>query len=194
MRLAVTFLLLAAPLLELALLIKLGQWLGFWLTVLVIVGTAVLGSLVVREQGMGVLRRMMASAAEGKPPVEPVVEGTLLFLAGGLLISPGPIGDSLGLLLLVPPLRLLVARWLLAWIARSGNVFTYDVRTERWGEPEGQDRPGPGQQGSRSDAAAPHGSRRRGSGGIVIEGEYERLGEETVDPHRSPRDRPPKRT
>lgn len=169
MRPVAFLLLLAAPLLELALLIKLGGWIGFWPTLLVIVGTAVAGVLVTRAQGFGVLRRMMDGSAEGRPPVEPAVEGGLLFVAGGLLISPGPVGDVLGLLLLVPPLRALIARWIVARMARQGSIFTVEVRGDRWDRREGEAprRPVP---------------RRPLGGGDVIEGEFERIDEKTGDP------------
>lgn len=176
MRLVVLLILLAAPLLELALMIKLGQRIGFWPEMLIIMGTAVLGTLVARAQGMGVLRRMMASGAQGVPPVEPAIEGSLLFLAGGLLISPGPIGDLTGLLLLIPPLRLLVARWLLARMTRAGGIFTFDIRTATRDERQTEER--------WSDRRT-----RPPRGGPIIEGEYQR-----VDEPPAPGDAQPKPT
>lgn len=168
MRLVAFLLLLAAPLLELALMIKLGQKIGFWPLMLIIFATAIGGMAIVRAQGTGVFRRMMASAAAGTPPVEPALEGTLLLFAGGLLISPGPIGDTIGLLLLIPPLRQVCARWLAGRLGQSGS-FTFDVRSRRW---ESKTEPEPPR-----DAFG-----RRPRSDIVIEGEYERIDE----PDRSP--------
>lgn len=179
MRTVVTILLLAAPLLELALLIKLGGWIGFWPTLLVIVVTAFVGVAVARAQGFGVLRRMMDASSQSRPPVEPVVEGALLFVAGGLLVSPGPIGDVLGLLLLVPPLRALAARWIVSRMARYGSIVTFDVRGARWDS--GEDDASP----RRPPLRHPHG------GGEVIEGEFERIDERTGDQKKPKRGDPP---
>lgn len=166
MRIAALLLLLAAPLLELALLIKLAGMIGFWPTMLLIVVTAVAGVMVARAQGMGVMRRMMEGSATGRPPVVPVVEGALLFVAGGLLISPGPIGDALGLALLVPPLRALLASRIAQRMALAGGIFTYEVRGEQWDE----------------DGGGP--PRRHRGEPSVIEGEFRRIDEDGEKPSR----------
>jgi UPF0716 protein FxsA len=128
-------LLVALPLLEIALLIKVGAIIGLWMTLAIIVATFVAGIVVVQHQGLGVARRLMASARDGTPPVVPIMEGMLLMIAGGCLILPGLITDSIGLLLLVPPLRRACARW----IVKSGMPLT--VRVHRHRRHHGQPRP-----------------------------------------------------
>ena len=113
---------LAVPLLELALLIKLGQAIGFWSTVAIIFLTAGIGIAIVNAQGFAAFRRASESVAKGQPPVEPVIDGFMLMLAGGLLIAPGLLTDIAGLLLLIPPVRRLVAKWGLKRMAASGSI------------------------------------------------------------------------
>ena len=112
---AIIFLLMfvAYPLLEIAILIKVASVIGIWMTLLIIVGTAVLGFSVAQRQGLGVARRMVSTLASGEPPVEPMLEGMLLVFAGACLIAPGLITDTIGAILLIPPLRQLAARTIL---------------------------------------------------------------------------------
>ena len=113
MTLIILLLTVALPLLEIALLIKVGSIIGVWATLAIIVGTAVIGFTVAREQGLGVARRMVESMRSGEPPLEPMLEAMLLMFAGACLIAPGLITDVIGLVLLVPPLRQYAARTIL---------------------------------------------------------------------------------
>lgn len=106
--------LVALPLIELALLIKLGQSIGFWHTILIILATGLAGTYVLRQQGFNALERAAAAVEAGETPMRPVLDGALLIIAGIMLILPGPLTDICGLLLLLPPLRALVARMLLS--------------------------------------------------------------------------------
>lgn len=111
MRLTLLFAFLALPLLEIALLIKAGHKLGVWGVLLLIVATAVLGIVAIRQHGFTMARRMAEAIERGQPPGGAVLEGALVVMAGTLLVAPGLITDALGLFLLIPPLRRLVARW-----------------------------------------------------------------------------------
>ena len=116
--LIVAILLVAFPLLELAILIKVGSSIGVLATLGIVIGTAVVGITVFRQQGAGVARRAFERSKSGEPPVEPLIESGLLALAGALLIAPGLITDACGALLLIPPLRRFLARS----IMRRGNM------------------------------------------------------------------------
>ena len=111
MRLALLLAFLALPLLEIALLIKAGHRLGVWGVLLLIVATAILGIVAIRQHGFTMARRMAEAIEQGQSPGGPVLEGALVVLAGTLLVAPGLITDGLGLLLLIPPLRRVVAKW-----------------------------------------------------------------------------------
>ncbi len=104
-RLAFLLVFVVFPLLEIAVLIKAGETIGFWPTISLLIGAAVLGFLVIREQGLTMVGRMFTAMNEGRLPFEPMLDAYALIVAGALLIMPGFISDVIGLLLLVPPLR-----------------------------------------------------------------------------------------
>jgi UPF0716 protein FxsA len=98
------------PILEIALFIKVGGAIGILPTLAIILGTAVLGTAMVRWQGLRALDRLRASVETGADPVGPIAHGALILVAGLLLILPGFFTDALGLLLLVPPVRAFLIR------------------------------------------------------------------------------------
>lgn len=104
----------ALPLIETWLLIEVGQEIGAIATIGAVIATAVIGSQLVRYQGMQTLRDLRASQARGEPPALPLLEGAALLVAGAFLLTPGFITDTLGFLMLVPALRREAARKLLA--------------------------------------------------------------------------------
>jgi UPF0716 protein FxsA len=156
----------ALPLVELALLIKTGQLIGFWATMGIVVGTGLLGAHVLMRQSWTTMRRMQEAVAKGQPPVAAVVDGAFLVVAGALLITPGLISDAVAILLLIPPVRHLVARWLVYAMVRRAQV-------------------GVGVFQAATEARGTHGPSRPPSGeGPVIEGEFERMDEKATGPHR----------
>ena len=99
----VTFL--AVPLVEVAVFVRVGGWLGLWPTLLACVTTAVVGSFVIRLQGVDVARRTRARLEGGVMPLAEGLDGLCLVVAGLLLVTPGFFTDALGGLLLVPAVR-----------------------------------------------------------------------------------------
>ena len=97
--------LITVPLVEIALFIRVGGWLGLVPTLALIVLTAVVGTAVMRHQGFTVLRRAQSQMEQGGVPVQEVFEGVCLMLAGALLLTPGFLTDTVGALLLLPPVR-----------------------------------------------------------------------------------------
>jgi UPF0716 protein FxsA len=75
-----------------------------------VVATAVIGSILLRQQGLRTLREIQRQLNEGKLPVDEMLAGLCLFAAGLLLLTPGFITDVIGFALLIPPVRLWVAR------------------------------------------------------------------------------------
>lgn len=165
MRIGLILIVLAFPLLELAVLIKLGQSIGVWWTLFLLVFTAIAGGLILREQGVAAVRRAMQAVNEGRPPVEPVVDSMMLMLAGFLLLVPGLITDVAGLLLLVPPIRRACAKWAMGRMVVVGNV-RMDTSGQDTETPAGPTDPRHPQRS---------GGPRGGDGGVVIEGEWERI-------------------
>ena len=114
MRRIVPVLLIAWPLAEIAGFVLVGRAVGVWATLALTVLSAVFGLLLVRAQGLGVLRRGLALLERGAPPVQEMFEGALLAAAGALLLLPGFLSDIVGLVLLVPAVRRLLMRFVLA--------------------------------------------------------------------------------
>lgn len=117
LRMAVALVFLAFPLLEIAVLIKVGQAIGVWSTIGLLVAAAFLGMIVIREQGVAMVGRMFAAASDGRMTLAPLIDGYAAVAAGFLLIIPGFISDVIGLLLLVPPVRRLAIAWSFSSIA-----------------------------------------------------------------------------
>jgi UPF0716 protein FxsA len=157
---------LALPLLELVVLVKLGQAIGFWNTVLILLGMAALGAVLLHRQGWKALQQAQAAMMDGEPPVRPMIDGMLLAAAGALLLAPGLITDIFAFLLLVPPVRRMVANRLLG--RAKGHE---DVPRGTYEGHDGHDRPG-----------GAHAT------GPVIEGEFERLEERPAKPARGNKD------
>lgn len=116
------------PLLELAVLIRVGGLIGFWPTIGILVFMAFLGTWLLRHQSLSAIRKTETDLREGRIPVESALDGMGLFLAGILLVIPGFLSDCLALLLLIPPVRHLLARQLILWLTSQAEV---DVRVLR---------------------------------------------------------------
>ena len=96
---------LAIPLIEIALFVTVGGWLTLWPTLAIVLGTGFLGVFVMRQQGMRAMSDMQTAMRGIQSPLSPMAHNALIMMAGFLLILPGFLTDTLGLLLLIPPLR-----------------------------------------------------------------------------------------
>lgn len=147
-------LLILVPIAELAVIIKVGGLIGVLPTLALLVGMAVLGTILLRRQGLAVLRRSQEAMAAGQVPVASALDGLGLIIAAILMMTPGFLTDLLGILLLVPWVRRHLGAWLLARFVKQGSVR---VRTFRSGPRSGPE--------------------RKPDGGPVIEGDYTRIEE-----------------
>ena len=165
--------LLALPLIELGLLIKVGQTIGLVPTLLVVVGTGIVGAAVLRTQGLSAAFKVQEALARDEPPVAAMLDSAFLIGAGILLITPGVLADTIGLALLVPFVR----RTAMAWLTRRMTGVT--VVTVRRSPADG------GGEGPREPRVPP-----REAGGPVIEGDFERLDEKPMESAKGKTDRP----
>lgn len=97
---------LVVPFLELFVILQVGRAVGAFNTVALLVAVSVLGAWLVKREGLGVLRRAQARVEAGAVPATELVDGVLILFAGALLITPGFLSDIVGVLLLLPPVRL----------------------------------------------------------------------------------------
>lgn len=98
-------LLLAWPLIEIALFVTIGGAIGLWLTLFVVIGTGFLGIALLQRQGLRSAERLRSQMDQMRDPLGVAGDGALRALAAILLILPGFLTDFLGAVLLIPPLR-----------------------------------------------------------------------------------------
>jgi len=130
----------ATPIIEIVLFIQIGGLIGILPTILIVIVTAIAGSILLRLQGGALLQRTRQALRAGDLPVDPVIDGISLMMAGALLLTPGFFTDAVGFLLFVPPLRRALARWIFTHMLRSGQVFVVgdEFPGDRGGSPRGQ--------------------------------------------------------
>jgi UPF0716 protein FxsA len=108
MRFLLVLIFIVVPIAELALLIQVGQAIGVWWTIALLIADSILGSLLMRSQGRAAWRRFNVALQAGRPPAREVIDGVLVIFGGALLLTPGFISDILGVVLLLPPTRAVV--------------------------------------------------------------------------------------
>ena len=109
---ALIVLFIAVPIIELAVIIQVGQLIGLWPTLALLVADSILGSVLMRTQGRAAWRGFNAALASGRPPAREVLDGVLVIFGGALLLTPGFATDIFGLALLFPPTRAVARRLL----------------------------------------------------------------------------------
>jgi UPF0716 protein FxsA len=96
------------PLVELYVIIQVGQEIGALPTIAILVADSLLGSMLMRSQGRAAWRRFNEALAAGRPPAKEVLDGGLVILGGAFLLTPGFVTDVFGLALLLPPSRAVI--------------------------------------------------------------------------------------
>ncbi len=107
---------------EIILFIEVGGHIGLGPTIGVVILTAFVGTILLRQQGLATLRKARASLGKDRFPMDEVFDGLCLVVAGALLLTPGFFTDAVGLSLFVPPFRIFLRRWLSAFLASSDRV------------------------------------------------------------------------
>ena len=93
------------PIIEIVLFIKIGSLLGLWLTILVVVLTAIVGTNLVKSQGLNAIKQVQSSFLQGQDIARSLINGTLILIAGVLLLTPGFFTDFIGITFLIPMTR-----------------------------------------------------------------------------------------
>jgi len=144
----------AMPIIEIYLLIRVGSSIGALATIGIVILTAVIGTYMLRAQGLSTMNQARSRLASGQIPAMQLMEGFALAIGGALLLTPGFVTDAIGFICLIPVTR----RLLIAFLSRrvrfanvSGAAFT-------------------GSQQANRQSANP----QRPAAGDVIEGEYSR--------------------
>lgn len=107
------------PLVEIAVFVQIGGWIGLWPTLVLVVLTAVLGTWQLRAQGLATLLRARDQVDRGALPARELFDGACLLVAGALLLTPGFVTDGVGFLLFLPPVRDTLRQFLARYVQAS---------------------------------------------------------------------------
>lgn len=118
MALLLVILFVIAPIIEIYVLLSAGSVFGVPPVIAACVGTAILGGVLIRLQGLAALNAARRDMAGGQPPVASAVDGAMLIVAAPFLMTPGFVTDAVGFALLIPPVRRWLGRRALAAIKR----------------------------------------------------------------------------
>ncbi|MFL6243567.1 MAG: FxsA family protein [Acidimicrobiia bacterium] len=113
---------------EITVMIQVGQWIGFLNTIGLLLLVSLVGAWLVKRQGLGVMARIREQRSAGRLPATEAFDGALILVAGVLLVIPGFVTDALGLLLLLPPVRAVVRRFVSRRVLREVEM----VRSRQW--------------------------------------------------------------
>ncbi len=120
------------PIVELAILIRIGTATVWWVPVAIVIFTGVTGAALARWQGWRVLERIRGDIRDGRMPADAIIDGFLILLAGILLVTPGVLTDLVGIAFLIPPIRSLFKRGVKAWIKTNVEFHVGRVNAGVW--------------------------------------------------------------
>ncbi|RJK93162.1 FxsA family protein [Vallicoccus soli] len=168
-----TLLFLVVPLVEVYLIVQVGQAVGAWTTVALLLAISALGAWVVRREGRRAWRGLQAALRGGRAPERELADGAMVLVGGTLLLTPGFLTDAVGVLLVLPPTRALLRGALLRWLARRAlRAAGLPPEAARAFGIGGRRRGGTGAGGAHAGPwGARPGSRERVVPGEVVEGE-----------------------
>lgn len=111
------------PLVELYFIVQVGQEMGILPTVASLVVISMVGTALVKREGVRVYSQFISSVRSGKEPTREIVHGVCLLASGVFLLAPGFISDIMGILLLLPPVRALFARIVMRRTRKIASVI-----------------------------------------------------------------------
>jgi UPF0716 protein FxsA len=106
------------PLVEIYVLIQVGQVIGVWWTILLLVADSILGTWLIRREGGRAWRALQAALSSGRMPAKELADGALILIGGTLMLAPGFVTDAVGILLILPLTRPVARRLLTTVVAR----------------------------------------------------------------------------
>jgi UPF0716 protein FxsA len=116
------------PIVELALLLKLAEWIGGWSALAIVLVTGILGAVLAKYEGLRCFARIQRELAGGRLPGKRLIDAVLILVAGALLVTPGVLTDIAGFCLLIPPTRSVIRQLLIRRFEGRLRVFTTSVR------------------------------------------------------------------
>lgn len=115
----------AIPIIEIALFIQVGGFIGLWPTLATVILTAFFGTLLLRSQGFSTIVNLQNAVGQGKNPMDHIAHGALILIAGIVLLTPGFFTDAIGFCLLIPPIRAALIKAGAAKMAANSNIHVF---------------------------------------------------------------------
>lgn len=112
------------PLIEVMLFITIGKYIGLWNTILIIIFTGILGAILVKSQGISTLKNGLEEIKSNKIPINSMIQGIGIIIAGAFLLTPGFLTDTLGAILLIPYLRSKIAGFVIEYLKKRSTFKT----------------------------------------------------------------------
>ncbi len=153
----VPFLLLIVPIVEIGAFIVIGDQIGLWPTLGMILVTAVIGTMLLRHQGFQIMNRIKQETDSGRMPGRALGDGAMILVAGILLLTPGFVTDAIGFLLFVPLIRSAIWGFIasrITVVGPGGTTFSADGMQTPYGDPMDGKRPPPPGEGEIIDLDA----------------------------------------
>jgi UPF0716 protein FxsA len=116
------------PLVEIYVLIQVGQVIGPWWTILLLIADSILGGWLIRREGRRAWRALTTALDSGQMPAKELADGALILVGGTLMLSPGFVTDALGILLILPFTRPVARRLLTRVVGRRLLAGRVDMR------------------------------------------------------------------
>jgi UPF0716 protein FxsA len=106
------------PIVEIYVIVQVGEAIGVLPTIALLVADAVLGTWLFRREGRRAWQALQQAIGERRAPTKEVTDGALVVVGGALMLAPGFVTDAVGLLCVLPPSRAVLRRILSGWIGR----------------------------------------------------------------------------
>ena len=120
MKLFIAFI--VVPIVEIFLITRVASQIDWPLTLVLVIGVSMIGAMLVKREGLGVMDRVRSAFGAGKLPTDELADGAMIFFASALMLTPGFLTDFLGLALLIPPIRALIRPPVIAFFKKRVEV------------------------------------------------------------------------
>jgi len=118
----------AIPIIEIALFIQVGGAIGLYPTLAIVLLTAILGTTLLKSQGLSAFGTLQNSLHLGQNPMKQIIHGAMILISGVFLLTPGFFTDAFGILLLVPRFRSFLINLGAEKLANKMNINTFDTK------------------------------------------------------------------
>jgi UPF0716 protein FxsA len=117
------------PILEIYVIIQVGQVIGAWWTIVLLIADSIFGSWLIKHEGRRAWQALTTTIQSGRMPAAELADGALILVGGTLMLSPGFVTDAVGIVLILPFTRPLARRLLTRVVARRLVQVRYDGRS-----------------------------------------------------------------